>query len=295
MLPCFAPALFVLLWSTGFIGSKLGGTDAEPFTFLSLRFILAILALLPIALFRKAFKGGWRRRGHAALVGSLIHGGYLGGVFWAIRHGMPAGVVALIVSLQPIMISILASPLLGEKPSIRHWAGLGLGLLGTLLVIGPKLGGADAGLGSGVDSATLAAALIALLTITVGTLYQKRFASTVDLVEGAIWQYAGALVIVGMAALIFETRSVTWSPKFIFALGWLVFALSIGAILLLMLMIRQHAVSGVSGLFFLVPACTAIMAYIIFGERLTVLQIVGMTIAIVGVLLIAKNRGAPPN
>ena len=124
MLLRLAPALFVFLWSTGFIGSKLGAADAEPFTFLSLRFALAMLILLPVAAARGALKGDWRQRGHAALVGAMIHGGYLGGVFWAIRHGMPAGVVALIVSLQPVLTSVLAGPLLGETLSARHWAGL---------------------------------------------------------------------------------------------------------------------------------------------------------------------------
>lgn len=289
MLLRLAPALFVLLWSTGFIGSKLGAADAEPFTFLSLRFALAIVVLLPVAVLRGSLKQDWRKRGHAALVGALIHGGYLGGVFWAIRHGMPAGVVALIVSLQPVLTSVLAGPLLGEKLTARHWAGLALGLLGGLLIVGPKLGG----FGSGVNGATLAASSIALLAITLGTLYQKRFGAGVDLVGGAIWQYLGALAVVGGAAMLFETRAVIWSPKFILALGWLVMALSIGAILLLMLLIRQHAVSGVSGLFYLVPACTAVMAYLMFDERLTMLQIVGMAVAIAGVVLIGVRRPAP--
>jgi drug/metabolite transporter (DMT)-like permease len=287
--------LFVLLWSTGFIGSKLGAADAEPFTFLSLRFVLAILVLLPVAILRESLKGGWRSRGHAALVGALIHGGYLGGVFWAIRHGMPAGVAALIVSLQPILTSVLAGPLLGEKLAARNWAGLALGFLGALLIVGPKLAGASAGFNSGVNGATLAATVIALLAITLGTLHQKRFASGGDVIAGAIWQYLGALLVVGGAAMLFETRTINWSPKFIFALGWLVMALSIGAILLLMLLIRQHAVSGVSGLFYLVPACTAAMAYVMFDERLTPVQIVGMAIAIAGVVLISARRPVAPD
>lgn len=292
MLLRLAPALFVVLWSSGFIGSKLGAADAEPFTFLSLRFILALLLLAPVALLRGSLTGGWRARGHAAFVGALIHGGYLGGVFWAIRHGMPAGVIALIVSLQPILTGVLAGPLLGERLAARHWAGLGLGLLGALLIIAPKLADRQAGLESGVDAATLSAAGIALMSMTAGTLYQKKFATSVDLVGGAVWQYLGALAIIGAAALLFETRTVTWSPKFIFALGWLVLALSIGAILLLMLLIRQHAVSGVSSLFYLIPACTALMAYALFDERLTAVQIVGMAIAIVGVFLIGARKPA---
>jgi drug/metabolite transporter (DMT)-like permease len=292
MLLRLAPALFVLLWSTGFIGMKLGAASAEPFTFLSLRFIAAILILLPISLLRGALKAGWRQRSHAALVGSLMHGGYLGGVLWAIRHGMPAGVIALIVGLQPILASMLASPLLGEQLTSRHWVGLTLGFLGVLLTVGPRFWGAEAGLGAGVDAATVSSGLIALLSLTIGTLYQKHFASGSDLVGGALWQYVGGLGIVGAAALLFETRDVIWSPQFIFALAWLVLALSIGAILLLLLLIRQHAVSGVSGLFYLVPACTGIMAYIMFDERLAALQIVGMALAIAGVFLIARGQRA---
>jgi drug/metabolite transporter (DMT)-like permease len=279
-----APALFVFLWSTGFIGSKLGAADAEPFTFLALRFVLALLLLLPVALWRNALCDGWRKRGHAALAGALIHGGYLGGVFWAIKHGMPAGVVALIVSLQPILTSVLAGPLLGEKLAARHWVGLALGLAGGLLIVGPKLGVA------GVGAATLAASLTSLLAITLGTLYQKRHGSGMDLVGGTVWQYVGAVAVVGSAAMLFETRTIVWTPKFIFALAWLVLALSIGAILLLMLLIRQHAVSGVSGLFYLVPACTATIAYLLFDERLTLTQMAGMAAAIAGVVLIASRK-----
>ncbi len=290
MLLRLAPILFVLLWSTGFIGSKLGADDAEPFTFLALRFVLAILALLPIALARGSLKGDWRSRGHAVVVGALMHGGYLGGVYWAIRYGMPAGVSALIVSLQPILTSVLAGPLLGETLSARHWAGLALGIVGAGLIVGPKLGGAA--LDTGVNAATISACVVALFAMTLGTLYQKRFAAGSDLVGGAVWQYVGALALSGSAAMLFETRTIIWTPKFVFALAWLVFALSIGAILLLMLLLRKHAVSGVSGLFFLVPACTAGMAYLIFDERLTPVQIVGMGAAIAGVLLIARR---PPS
>ncbi len=291
MLMRLAPALFVLLWSTGFIGSKLGAADAEPFTFLSLRFLLAILILAPVALSRGSLTGPARLRGHAVVVGALIHGGYLGGVFWAIRHGMPAGVAALIVSLQPAATAVLAGPLLGERLHIRQWAGLALGLLGAALIVAPKFLGAN-GAVSGVTPATVGATAAALLAITAGTLYQKRFVTRLDLVGGAVWQYFGALALVGAGSLAFETQTIDWTPKFLFALAWLTLALSIGAILLLMLLIRQHAVSGVSSLFYLVPACTAVMAYLMFGETLTVVQIVGMAVAIAGVILVAHNPGA---
>lgn len=283
-----APVAFVLLWSTGFIGAKLGADDAEPFTFLSLRFGLALLILLPVAAFRGALGG--RGRAHAFLVGMLIHGLYLGGVYWAIRRGMPSGVSALIVSLQPILTAVLAGPWLGEKLSARHWSGLALGLIGAGLIVAPKLGA-----GAGFDAASLGAAALALVAMTLGTLYQKRFGADIDLVGGVVWQYFGALAVVGAGALAFESRVVNWTPSFVFALAWLVLALSFGAVLLLMLLIRRHAVSGVSGLFYLVPACTAAMAYVLFGERLTSVQLVGMAAAIAGVGLIATAKPALAN
>ena len=218
MLMRAAPLLFVLLWSTGFIGSKLGAADAEPFTFLSLRFLLVLAILVPIALVMRRQAGGWRERGHAAMAGTLIHGLYLGGVLWALRHGMPAGVAALIVSLQPLLTSVLSGPLLGERPSPRHWFGLALGLAGAVLILAPKLDSSVIG-GGGITPATVCATAVALAAITAGTLYQKRFAVRIDLLVGAIWQYIGALAIVAPAALLVETREVNWTPQFMLALG----------------------------------------------------------------------------
>lgn len=289
MLMRVAPFVFVVLWSTGFIGSKLGAADAEPFTFLSLRFLLVLALLLPIGLVMRREARDWRERGHAILAGTLIHGMYLGGVFWAIRQGMPAGVAALIVSLQPIMTSLLSAPLLGEQLSVRHWLGLALGLAGALLILMPKLQNAVTG-GSGINGPTIIATLLALASITAGTLYQKRFAARIDLVAGAVWQYAGALAVVGAGAFLFESRVVNWTPTFIFALTWLVVVLSIGAISLLMLLIRQNTVASVSGLFYLVPALTALIAYVMFGETLDLLQVMGLVLATVAVLLISSGQ-----
>ena len=183
MLMRAAPLLFVVLWSTGFIGSKLGSSDAEPFTFLALRFLLVLAILLPVCLYMRRQAGGWHERGHAMVAGMLIHGVYLGGVFWAIRQGMPAGVAALIVSLQPILTSLLSGPLLGEKLSSRHWLGLALGLAGAFLILAPKLEQAVGG-GTGINAATIIATVLALAAITAGTLYQKRFATRIDLIVG---------------------------------------------------------------------------------------------------------------
>lgn len=292
MLMRATPLLFVLLWSTGFIGSKLGSADAEPFTFLSLRFALVLVILVPVALFAGRQAGNWIARGHAATAGALIHGIYLGGVLWALRHGMPAGIAALIVSLQPILTSLLSGPLLGERLAPRHWMGLALGLAGAVLVLAPKLETAMNS-SSGITPMTVGASLLALSGITAGTLYQKRFASGVNLVSGAIWQYIGALAVSGPAALLFETRHVNWTPQFIFALAWLVIVLSIGAISLLMLLIRQNTASSVSGLFYLVPAVTALLACGLFGETLDAVQMAGLALATVAVLLISGASKRP--
>ncbi|SDO81985.1 Permease of the drug/metabolite transporter (DMT) superfamily [Filomicrobium insigne] len=289
MLMRVAPLVFVVLWSTGFIGSRLGAPDAEPFTFLSLRFLLVLGLLLPVALFFQQRAGGWHERGHAIVVGALIHGFYLGGVFWAIHREMPAGVAALIVSLQPIMTSVLAGPLLGERVSAQNWFGLAIGLVGAILILAPKFDLATSA-GTGINGYTILASVIALCAITMGTLYQKRFATRIDLLVGAVWQYIGALIIVSAGALLFETREVNWTPNFIFALAWLVLVLSIGAISLLMLLIRQNAVATVAGLFYLVPGVTALIAHFMFGETLDLMQIFGLVLATFAVLLTTLRK-----
>ena len=289
MLMRAAPIVFVLLWSTGFIGSKLGASDAEPFTFLALRFLIVLALLAPVMLVTGRRARGGRERGHAMVVGMLIHGLYLGGVFWAIRHGMPAGVAALIVSLQPILTSVLSAPLLGEKLAARHWLGLALGLAGAVLILAPGLEHVLQS-GSGITVPTIVATVIALAGITAGTIYQKRFATGTDLLAGTVWQYAGALLLVGALSLTFETRVIDWTPKFIVALAWLVLVLSIGAISLLMLLIRQNAVASVSGLFYLVPAVTSVIAWFMFGETLGPVQIAGLVLATLAVLMISGVR-----
>ncbi len=268
MLMRAAPFLFVLLWSTGFIGSKVGVLYAEPFTFLSLRFMFALAILVPLALFWGRRAASWAQRGHAAVAGTLLHGVYLGGVLWALRHGMPAGVAALIVSLQPIFTSLLSGALLGERLAARHWLGLGLGLAGAVLILLPKLETAAQSDSSGIAHAAIMTTVFALAGITAGTLYQKRFAGRIDLVAGSVWQYIGALTVTGAAALATETRQVTWTLEFVLAMAWLVAVISIGAIFLLMRLIERDTAARVSGLFYLVPAVTAIIAYAVFGETL---------------------------
>jgi drug/metabolite transporter (DMT)-like permease len=198
MLMRVAPVVFVLLWSTGFIGSKLGAPYAEPFTFLALRFVLVLALLAPVAALTGNFARDWGERANSMVVGMLIHGVYLGGVFWSIRHGMPAGVSALIVSLQPILTALLSAPLLGENLSARHWLGLGLGLVGAVMVLQPGLAHTlDAS--SGITAATIGANVVALFGITAATIYEKRTSTDTNLLAGTVWQYVGAVLLVGLS------------------------------------------------------------------------------------------------
>lgn len=282
-----APALFVLLWSTGFIGARLGLPDAEPFTFLLLRFVIAGAILLAVALVMGA---PWPKGGRAALAsifaGALIQGVYLGGIFWAINLGMPAGVSALIVALQPLLTALLAAPLLGERISPTHWLGLGVGLAGLALVLWPKL---EWG-GTGITPLTIGATFLAVVGIVVGSISQKAFTSDADLRTGTFLQYVGGAAVVGIGALTLEEFRIDWTPSFVFALSWLVLALSIGAISLYMLLIRHGVLARVSTLFYLVPPVTALTAWAMFGETLSPIQLVGMGITVGGVALATRRK-----
>ncbi|MEJ8475762.1 DMT family transporter [Roseibium algae] len=277
-----APSLFVLLWSTGFIGSKLGAPYAEPMVFLSIRFVLVLPLLALIAYLTKS---QWPKStgliAHCIATGILVHGIYLGGVFWAIDQGMPAGASSIIVGLQPVLTTLAAALVLGERILIKHYAGLAIGGLGLALVLEPRLGQT----GSGIDPATITAVLLAVVSISLGTVYQKRYVQKTNLLAATFWQYIGALLVTLPLAM-FEDLTVTWSGEFIFALFWLAFVLSIGAIMLLMLLIRQGAVSEVASLFYLVPVATAIEGYFLFGEILNAQQIIGMSLVVCAVLLI---------
>jgi drug/metabolite transporter (DMT)-like permease len=279
------PALFVLLWSTGFIGARLGMPHAEPMTFLALRFALTA-ALLGLAAL--LWRAPWPRRradwGHLAVAGLLMHGIYLGGVFVAIRLGLEAGLAALIVCLQPLLVAAAAPLVLTERIGGRAWLGLALGLAGVALVLVRKLG-----LGSG-DALAVLACLAALAGITVGTLYQKRFCGAQDLRTGNLIQFAAAALGCWLLALLFETRRIDWAPELVFALLWLVLVLSLGAISLLYLLLRRGAAAQVASLFFLVPATTALIAWPLFGERLGPLELLGMAVTIAGVALARQGR-----
>lgn len=229
--------------------------------------------------------------GHQAVTGTLVHAVYLGGVFWAIKHGLPAGVTALIVGLQPLLTAVSVGPLLGERVSGRQWLGLLLGLGGVTMVVGEKLGlGASAGL-AGVEPIALSGAILALLGITAGTLYQKRFGGGTDLRAATFIQYMAAAVVMGAAALLLETGEIQWTGEFIFALGWLTLVLSLGAISLLMTLIRLGEAARVASLFYLVPPVTAVTAWALFGETLGPLALAGMAVAVMGVALVVAKRG----
>jgi len=273
------PVVFVLLWSTGFIGARMGMPYAEPFSFLSLRFVLAIVLLSLLALAARAQWPGLRLVGHCMVVGILLHGVYLGGIFWVIDHGLPAGISAMIVGLQPIVVAVLAGPLLGEKVSLRQWSGLLLGAVGLVLVLAPKFEFGE----SAIGFINITICFLAMLGQTAGTSYQKKFATAVPLRTGTLWQYMGALVPCFLYALAFENFEFDWNGELIFALGWLVLVLSIAAIFLLMLLIRDGSVSKVSSLFYLVPASTAVIAFFLFGETLNWMQGSGMVLCAIGV------------
>jgi drug/metabolite transporter (DMT)-like permease len=282
------PFLFVLLWSTGFIGAKFGLPYAEPLTFLSIRYVLVITLMTVLAL---AMRAPWPREPrqilHIGVTGLLVHGFYLGGVFVAIHHGLPAGIAALIVGMQPLLTALGAGWLLGERVTARQWIGLALGFIGVALVVSNKAGTGAATMSD--FGMMLVPVTVALFAITLGTLYQKRFCPTFDLRTGSVVQFVPTLALTALLAWGLETRQVTWSGEFLFALGWLVIVLSLGAISLLNLLIRSGSAVNVASLFYLTPPTTALMAWALFGETLTALAVTGMAVAVAGVWLARKR------
>ncbi len=273
------PFLFVLLWSSGFIGSKLGVPYAEPFTFLTLRYIIVLIVLVPIALITRApWPKGRRQIAHVAFAGLLIHALYLSGCVYALRLGLPAGIVSLIVSMQPLFTAAFAGLMLGERVLPRQWAGLALGFIGTIMVVAHKTG-------SGLTLSATLPALAALIGITGGTLWQKRFCPAFDLRTSTVVQYSVSLALTALLAVTTETMQVQWTGEFVFAVLWVALVLSIGAISLLNHLIRSGTAVNVASLFYTVPPVTALMAWGIFGEVLTGLSLLGMIVAVIGVWL----------
>ncbi|MFO0989057.1 MAG: DMT family transporter [Alphaproteobacteria bacterium] len=273
------PGLFVVLWSTGFVFAKLGLPSAEPATFLAVRFLIVIPLLLALALALRSTWPGVRGAGHSAVVGVLMHVVYLGGVFAAIEKGVPAGVSALIVGMQPLLTATLVGPLLGERVKPVQWAGLLLGLAGLVLVLREKLAlGQGSALGYGLCVAALAG-------ITIGTIYQKRYCARVDLVAGGVVQFTAALAVTGVLALVFETAQVAWTRDFAIAVTWLALVLSVMTVALLMWLIRRGAAAKVASLFYLTPAVAALMAWPLFGETFGLVGLAGMALTALGVAL----------
>ncbi|MFN4324470.1 MAG: DMT family transporter [Azonexus sp.] len=276
------PLLFVFLWSTGFIGAKYGLPHAGPLSFLFVRYLAVIALMLLIALLTRA---PWPKDAmqwlHIGVSGLLVHAVYLGGVFIAIKQGLPAGVTALVVGMQPLLTALGAGWLLGERVAGRQWLGLVLGLAGVALVVSGKLGGAAAG-------PMLVPACCALLGITGGTLYQKRFCARFDLRTGSIIQFVPTALATLPVILLGEGFHVAWTGEFIFALTWLVLVLSIGAISLLNLLIRSGSAVNVASLFYLTPLSTALIAYAMFDETLSWPAMLGMGLAVSGVYLVGK-------
>lgn len=282
----YFPILFVFLWATGFIGAGLAMPYAEPFLFMTARFFIAAAILGLWAVLSGAHWPDKRGMMHAAIVGCLIHGIYLSGVFWAVRHGLPVGMTALVSGLQPLITTLIAALFLREVVVPRQWLGLLIGFCGVALVVAPKFSLSS----GGINPATLSAALAAVMAISIGTVWQKRFAVKIDLKSGTSVQYIAAGVLTGILSLAFETQSVIWSPELLFAMIWLVLVLSIGAIFLLLILIGQGEVSKVASFFYLVPGTAALMAYFLFGETLTLIQVAGMVATTFGVALATLQK-----
>ncbi len=274
-----APVLFVLFWSTGFIANKYALPHAEPFTFVTIRLAFATLAITLLALAMRAPLPRGRAIPHSIASGVLVHGMYLSGVCVAMAQGMPAGIAALVVGLQPVLTSTLANRFLGERVSALQWGGLILGLIGLWLVVQAKVSG----------DTTLwgwSAIVGSLVGITVGTLYQKRFGGGVDFLSSMPIQYAAAAAFAAIGSFALESRNVNWSVELILSVAWLVIALSGIAIVLLYIMIRRSAATRVASLFYLTPAVTAVMSYLLFSERLGIAAVAGMALCAAGVLLV---------
>ncbi|MGB4116264.1 MAG: DMT family transporter [Polaromonas sp.] len=281
------PAVFVLIWSTGFVVAKYGLPYAPPLTFLSIRYALSLLCFLVwISLARVTWPRGRQQWLHLAVSGTLIHAGYLGGVWVAIKAGMGSGLASLMVGLQPVLtalwVSSMASNDGGEKVSKRQWLGLALGLGGLVLVVLRKFGDTQE-----VTAFTLLAITIALLSITAGTLYQKRFVQPAD-VRGANAVQIAAAFVVTLPLALFETEAVSWTPQFMGALAWSVLVLTLGGSSLLYMLIQRGAATAVTSLLYLVPPSTALMAWLLFAEPITVVTVIGTAITALGVSLVVR-------
>jgi drug/metabolite transporter (DMT)-like permease len=278
-----APAIFVVLWSTGFIGTKYVIHNADPLTYLAIRMAIVVVLMGIICAISRPTWPNAREIGHSIISGILVHGFNLGGTAVAISLSIPAGLSALIPGLQPILTSTIANRWLGERVTPLQWAGLVLGLAGVALILHDRPMSGQAGWG-------WIASAVSLVSITLGTLYQRRYCNRIDWRSGNLVQYAGVTVFFTTAAFLFEDRVVHWTTEFILALSWLAVVLSIGSIGLLYWLIRRHDATPVASLFYLVPAVTSVMAYFLFDERLDAVAIAGMVACAAAVFLVNRRN-----
>jgi len=279
----FAPALFVLLWSTGFVGAKYGLTYADPFIFLSVRILIAAILLFALARILNMPVGiGRQAVARSGLIGFFLHACYLGGVFYAIAQGLPAGVAAVVTSLQPVLVSVFAVKVLGEQLRRSQIVGLATGLVGVVLVLGPSIN-------AQIPTPALIAILIALMGSTTATLLQKKLGSDIPLISGTAYQYLFSGCVLGLIALATQETSITWSLRFTAAFIWLIVILSVGAILLLLWLLNTGSAAKVSSLFYLVPPATAVEAFFLFGEKVNTQGFLGIGITALGVWLVMRS------
>jgi drug/metabolite transporter (DMT)-like permease len=280
------PIFFVLLWSTGFVGAKYGLPYADPFIFLAIRVLIASALLYLYLILKKAqFRLSKEERNLSAVIGLTLHFMYQGGVFFAISQGMPAGIAATVTSLQPILVSLIGIRVLHERLSRNQIAGLIFGFVGVFLVLSPAFNST-----SEINYKGIIAIVIALAGSTIATLIQKRGGSNVPLVAGTAFQYLNAATCFLVAAIATRGFRIEWNTKFIFALSWLIFGLSVGAILILLTLLKHGSASQVSSLLYLVPPATAIEAYFLFGEKLTLTEFAGIFLTAIGVFMVIHKR-----
>ena len=282
-----APVIFVFLWATGFPAAKFGTTDAEPFTFLGLRFAIALILLSALVLLYLRPKHiDWQQFGHSMLIGVLMHGLYLGGVFYAVSKGMPAGISALIVALQPFFTAFIAWVITGEKLSLVRAVFFATALFGVFMVLFPQFDIYNAI--PGITKVTFTATLIATLGISIGSVYQKRCVTSLNLWIGTSAQFLGAGILMLVLSLTLEAQHIVWTLNTVLSLAWLVCVLSVGAVALLMYLIKKGDSSSVASLFFLVPVVALCMTWILFGEEMNSIQISGGLIVVVSVALSSR-------
>jgi drug/metabolite transporter (DMT)-like permease len=278
-----APVLFVLLWSTGFIGAKYGLPFADPFIFLSVRVLIAALILFAIAAVMKSpIAIGTSAITRSSVIGFFLHACYLGGVFYSISKGLPAGVAAVVTTLQPVLVSLLAVKVLGEQLKAKQVAGLVLGLIGVVLVLGPSFE-------QDIPASGVIGILVALIGSTAATLLQKKIGADIPLISGTAYQYLASGLVLGVAAIATGGTRIQWSGQFIGAFVWLIAVLSVGAILLLLWLLNTGSAASVSSLLYLIPPATALEAFFLFGEKVNTQGFLGIGITALGVWLVISN------